>query len=343
MKIREHIKNILKNGGLFIIAFLVVIYFILSNLNIANFMRALRHIKLIYILPGLGAMAVVVMCEALNIRRCLIFLEEKVTLRQCIVYSFVGIFFSAVTPAATGGQPMQLYFMCKDKVKASSGVLTLLLDLAGLQFAAVFASTLAYVLYFDYINSTLGRAKPIFLIGIFLNTALCILVIMAVFSKSIIYRLIDGSAWLIGCISKKKADSFAKKALSEVDRYKKGAEILKSKRIIFKSLITNIIRMVSLSSVPFWIYEAFRLKGDSFIKICAMQASLYISGAALPLPGNLGIGEGGFLIFFKHIFPGDLIESGMILSRGISFYMMFTLSGFIVICEYLKRKNRKIS
>lgn len=36
---------------------------------------------------------------------------------------FVRIFFSAITPSASGGQPMQLYFMKKDKLPLSVSTL----------------------------------------------------------------------------------------------------------------------------------------------------------------------------------------------------------------------------
>ena len=34
----------------------------------------------------------------------------------CLLISSVGFFFSCVTPSATGGQPMQIYFMKKEKI-----------------------------------------------------------------------------------------------------------------------------------------------------------------------------------------------------------------------------------
>ncbi|MFR2128888.1 MAG: hypothetical protein ACLS4M_06675 [Eubacterium ventriosum] len=36
--------------------------------------------------------------------------------RKCLVYSSSDIYFSAITPSATGGQPASAYFMMKDKV-----------------------------------------------------------------------------------------------------------------------------------------------------------------------------------------------------------------------------------
>lgn len=48
------------------------------------------------------------------------------SLWQCISYSFTGFFYSGLTPSASGGQPMQLYYMCKDQHKASDASVILM-------------------------------------------------------------------------------------------------------------------------------------------------------------------------------------------------------------------------
>ena len=52
---------------------------------------------------------------------------QKAKASHCCLYSFVGFFFSAITPSASGGQPMQLYFMKKDKLPLSVSTLILLI------------------------------------------------------------------------------------------------------------------------------------------------------------------------------------------------------------------------
>ena len=35
---------------------------------------------------------------------------------KCMLYSFTGYFFCSITPFASGGPPMQIYYMKKEKV-----------------------------------------------------------------------------------------------------------------------------------------------------------------------------------------------------------------------------------
>ena len=45
---------------------------------------------------------------------CVVGKEKVCSLWRCIQYSFIGFFYSGITPSATGGQPVQLYYMNKD-------------------------------------------------------------------------------------------------------------------------------------------------------------------------------------------------------------------------------------
>ena len=60
-------------------------------------------------------------------------LGEKSTFLKNLKYAAIGFFFSAVTPAASGGQPMQIYYMSKDDIAVSSSTIALLLNLTSMQ------------------------------------------------------------------------------------------------------------------------------------------------------------------------------------------------------------------
>ena len=64
--------------------------------------------------------------EGYMIWRLLRLSGNDATLPGCIRYSFVGYFYSGITPSATGGQPAQLYEMCKDGNNASDSTVVLM-------------------------------------------------------------------------------------------------------------------------------------------------------------------------------------------------------------------------
>ena len=70
-----------------------------------------------------------------------------------------------------------------------------------------------------------------------------------------------------------------------------------------------------------------------------LQAAISVSVDMLPLPGGMGISERLFLQIFAPLFGSTTLTlSGMLLSRGISYYMLVILSGIITIITHITVK-----
>lgn len=340
----KKIMNILKNGGLFVIIVFVTFKLLFSKVDFKEILRTLAHVNITYILIGMTAMSASMLCEAVNIKRSLKKFNEKATLLQCIRYSLSGFFFSAITPAATGGQPMQVYFMHKRKISVSNAMLALLICLATYQFVTVSIAVISLIVKFKFFTATLGKFIWILYIGIGLNIILLLVILIAIFSKKFIFKVLNLIVKIIDRFNKEKAKKFKKKALIEIEMYKNGADYIKDdKFFIIKTTMIAFMQVVALHSVPFWVSKAFEIPGWNIAKFIAIQSALYISGAALPLPGAVGIGEGGFLIFFKTIFKAEILSSAMILSRFISFYLMILVGAIAVISLQLSLNKEKKS
>ena len=99
-------------------------------------------------------MAVYLILESVNLGRTLKALGEKSNIFKNFKYALIGFFFSAITPAASGGQPMQIYYMHKDKISVANSTLALLVNLCSFQiitltfaFISVFLNTIPYRFY----------------------------------------------------------------------------------------------------------------------------------------------------------------------------------------------------
>ena len=113
-------KKYLRNLILFMLIILLTFYIILKDQSITKIIEVLSSIDLKYILIAIICMLIYLICEAINIGRTLKVLGEKSTFYKNIKYAMIGFFFSSVTPAASGGQPMQIYYMNKDKISVAN-------------------------------------------------------------------------------------------------------------------------------------------------------------------------------------------------------------------------------
>jgi len=148
---------------------------------------------------------------------------------------------------------------------------------------------------------------------------------------------------IIKFFSINKSKNFNEKALLGVERYKASANILKENKLTYLiNVLITIIRIIAMHSAPFWIYKSLGFSQASILQILALQSTLYISCAAVPLPGGVGIGESGFILFFKEVFPSSIIQPAMVLSRGIGFYFIMAFSGLSLTIIYLSKVIKKL-
>ena len=329
-------EKILINGSLFIALILLTVYMLLRKNDINEIISIIFNINKKYILIGIFCMFIFIFCEALNIRRSLKIFGYKINKLSCLKYALVGFFFSSITPSATGGQPMQVYYMHKDKISMGHSTIALLMDLASYQFITVFLAIIGLIFQHSLLSESLDRIKYLLLIGVTINTLALVIILIGIFSKNLMPKIIDIVVFVLRKINYKKVDKIKCYLLNNVKEYKESAVYFKKNKLtVIKILITSLFQMVALNSIPFWIYKSFGLEGYSIINVILLQSVLFITVSALPLPGSVGVSESGFMIMYKTLFPKQLLSSAMLLSRGVSFYLCLLISGAILATIYL--------
>ena len=118
----------------------------------------------------------------------------------------------------------------------------------------------------------------------------------------------------------------------EINEYKKGALLIRQNiKAISKVFLITFVQLTASYSIPFFVYKAFGLSEIPFWKIIVLQSILNISVSFIPLPGAVGASESAFMRTFKNLFPIKLLTSAMLVTRGISFYIMLFISSIFII------------
>ena len=92
-------------------------------------------------------------------------------------------------------------------------------------------------------------------------------------------------------------------------------------------------------SITYWTYRSLGLAKYSIIEIITMQSVLFATVSGIPSPGAVGVTEGAFMEIFRNVFPQAIINSAVLLNRGINFYLFVTISGIVVIVNHLKTRE----
>lgn len=335
-KIQKTIRNLI----VFILLIGLTFYLIFKDQNVLEILNIAVSVKKRYILVAIIAMCLYLLGETINITRILKELGEKSTFLRNIRYTLIGFFFSSITPAASGGQPMEIYYMHKEKIAVANSTLALLVHLTSFQIVTITLGILSTILHFEIVKSGLIY---LVVLGILLNSTALTLLAISIFSKRLSKGLINFAVKVLRFFRipniEKKQESLEK----ELEKYQESAVYIKEhKKLMIKTLVTTFIQVIIYYSIPYWVYLAFGFTGYNFFQIVTLQAMLYATVSGIPSPGAVGVSEGAFIEIFKGVFPATMMNSAILLNRGASFYLFVIISAIITTITALKTKNYEV-
>ena len=332
-------SNIFRNLIFFILLIVLTFYILLKDQDLLAIIKIISKAKLQYVLIGILCMLIYLICEAINMGRTLKALGEKSNFLKNFKYSLIGFFFSSITPAASGGQPMQIYYMYKDKISVANSTLALLINLTSMQIITISVALISLLFNYKYLNNVLVIC---FIVGIFLNLSALALLIIGVFSKRLSRGLINIAIKLLTLLKVKNIDAKKEKLENELSKYHASAVYIKNnKRLIIITLLTTLIQFTIYYSITYWTYRSLGLAKYNIIEIITMQSVLFATVSGIPSPGAVGVSEGAFMEIFRNVFPKTMISSAVLLNRGINFYLFVIISGVVTIINHIKTKMIK--
>ncbi len=326
-------KKYILSGVFLIVLMAVTFYVIFKDTSIDEIWNLLRAVKMPYVYAGILSMLGFFLFQGIVIGLSAECQQLKLSLWEMMQYSFVSFFYSGVTPSAVGGQPMQFYYMCRDKMSPSKATLVLFITNMAYQIVIVVLGLLTFFSKLKYIMGVSRTLIVLFFLGLSLNLLILLILFGTMFSENLLHRILNSS---LNFLCKIKIIKNREKVQTGVDNYlkefKDGVQLIKAngKRFTLIMLATAA-HFLLYHFVPYFVYKAFGLSGASFFDLVAISAVLYVALNLFPLPGSMGAAEGGFVIMFGPLFAKAALPA-MLLSRFINFYTMIIFSG--VFCAY---------
>ena len=312
-------KKIIFNGVFLAVVFALTIYGVFHGEDLSSMMDAIHRADKRWLIPGIALVAFFIWGESIIIWYMMRSSGIQLKKRTCFLFSSVGFFFSCITPSASGGQPMQIYYMKKEKI--SIPVSTVILMIVTITYKLVLVVIGIGIAIFGrgFLHKYLEGILPVFYLGLALN----------IFCVTFMTILVFHPLHLV-----KKKDGRLKKLEDSMDTYRNTAAYLKNNPfVIVKVIGITFIQRMALFAVTWFVYQAFGLHGTGFWEILFLQAVISVSVDMLPLPGGMGISETLFLNIFSPVF-GGLLLPGMVLSRGLGYYGELLISAaFTVVAQ----------
>ena len=289
-------KKAILNTVFLILVFSLTVYMVFRGEDLGEIIHTVQQADLVYLLISVVCVVLFILGESVIIFYMMRTLGAKVKMGHCALYSFVGFFFSCITPSASGGQPMQIYYMKKDKLPIP--VTTLVLMIVTITYKAVLV-----------------------VIGL----------VIWLFGKGFLKGYLGQYMWVFLKPKKSRLENLE----ASMDQYHETAAFWAGhKMVILKVFLITMVQRILLFTVTYWVYRSLGFRGYSIVTLTILQSVISVSVDMLPLPGGMGISESLYLVMFAPVF-GEALLPAMLLSRGISYYAQMLISAAMTCVAHL--------
>lgn len=297
-----------------------------------------------YVLPSIVCVLLFIAGESVVIHYLMRTLGTRVPFSHCYLYSFIGFFYSCITPSASGGQPMQVVAMRKDGVPVAVSTVVLAIVTITYKLVLVLIGVTVLLIRPAQLMVYLEPVESIMYLGLGLNIICIAALLLLVFHPNLVRVLAEYMLSLLNRIRPFRNLQNQKDRLERIlGQYQGTAEFYRcNQHVIVHIFLITLLQRFLLFLVTWFTYRAFSLSGESLPLIVTLQAMISVATDMLPLPGGMGINETLFLEIFQPIFGEALVLPGMMISRGISYYTQLIISAVMTIAaSYIIKEKRQ--
>lgn len=312
--------------------FAMVLYFAVSSGDFSRIGQAIITINPWWLLGGVGCFVIHMGMEGSLLYIFFRFQKIAVKFYHCISVGLIGMYYSSITPAATGGQPMQVFALKKRGVAPGLTSSALAVKFFCWQCALLLLGAVAWIVNAGLIEKSLGQGIWMVWLGFLLNGIAVAAVILLAISRNLVRAIIIFFVKLAHHLRiVKDVAKTSSRWDAALQDFHASVDILTKHPFQFLTLfVLSIVQVIGLMSAVYFVYRGFGLSDAPYTSLLSIQLMLYIAASFTPLPGASGAQEGGFYLFFGSIFPQTILFAALLVWRFLTYYLSIIV-GFIAV------------
>lgn len=314
-----------------------------QNFSVENFFNCIASSNKIYLGLAVLCMLSFIFFEALAVLRIIKAFGYKRSIRKGLLYSASDIYFSAITPSATGGQPVCAYFMVKDGIPGGIVTVSLLLNLVLYTISIMVAGIAAIIIKPSLFFNFHTPSKVLIIIGYTVLSGLTVLFILLIGKADFVYRVCDAVLRFLKRIHLlKKYDAINLKLKNVMKDYSECAGMIRDhKRMVVEAFLYNFIQRMSQMIVPSLVYLAVGGTFSGAVNVWITQIMVTMGSNYFPIPGAMGVIDYLMLDGLSTVMTPEEATNLDLLSRSVSFYICVLLCAVWVIFGFIRYGAKK--
>ena len=317
----------------------LLIMFLIMKDDFNEIMNNLINANVLYLFLALIFMVLSVLFQSFSMHLYLKELDKNYKFKDTFILMFSALFFNAITPFSSGGQPFQVYLLNKQGIKITESTNALLQNFLSYQLALITLGTVSIIInnFLEIIPNT-SLLKNIVIIGFVVNVLVLGLIIYLGKAKNLNTKMFNKIFNFIFSLKFiKNREVLKEKANKKIDEfYNSGNYFKNNKYILLKAYGFNLVSLIILYIIPMFIFFSIRVYNIDVLDSIVCASYTYFIGSFVPIPGGTGGLEYAFLEFFRVFSSSALISTCMILWRFVTYYLSMILGSLSLI--FAKKK-----
>ena len=261
--------------------------------------------------------------------------------RDGFVYASADIYFSAITPSATGGQPASAFFMIQDGIPGPTATVALLVNLCMYTLSIIIIGAFCFIVRPNIYASFSLAPRLLILLGCAVQLGLVVLFAMLLRHEKWVEKLGGGAIRLLSALHLVRHPEVRREKLkAQIRRYKQDAALVFGRwGMLAKALAFNILQRAAFITVAMFAYRAMGGRGAGMLDIWTVQGFAILGYNTIPIPGAIGVADYLILDGFRQLMDGATAVNLELVSRWLSFYSSIIICGITTLVQYIYRRR----
>lgn len=264
------------------------------------------------------------------------------THRRGFLYSAADVYFSAITPSASGGQPATAFFMIRDGIPAAITTAVLILNLIMYTVAVVSIGVVSILMRPSFFFDFRLASRVLIVLGFLALSGLAVLFFFLLFHQTFLFGIVSR---IVRFLASHRLMRHPEKTLKKLDKanreYADCVKLMAGHRsMMVLAFLYNALQRLSQIGVILSVYMACGGSAGTLPDLFATQVYIILGSNCVPVPGGMGITDYLMLDGYGHLLDETRAFGLAVLGRSLSFYCCILISAFTVLAGYIAIRKK---
>lgn len=345
--------------GILVVITALAVYFILKQ-DPQAVLSALASCNVPWLVLAIVVYLIYFVIEGLILMILARLYKRKYPFYKGVLNTFIGTFFSNITPSSSGGQFAQAYTFSKQGIKVTNAASILFMHFILYQVVMVIFSLVIFIFKYNSLSEMTTQIKlfgiefsliAVSLLGFVISAGIIVGLFLLAYSRKLHEIAIRRGVRLFKLFKIKNPDEMVLKINTKVETFRLELKRLTQNWPVL--LITSfllLLRIIVVNSVPYFLAKSMGLEFSSTNELVNMVDTTSMTWLVssithmIPIPG----GSGGAELVFQNMFGGSFfvnaseadISALVLLWRGVTYYLGLIV-GLIVFVSYRESPKKE--